>query len=250
MYQDYVGYPSVRYNRAMDPATRVLIQNYQPKQDVIDLVENTKIVILCGVTGAGKNTVLDQLLEKDGFEKIITSTTRAPRENDGIMEQHGRDYYFFTHEQALENISNQEYFEVAVVHEKINGVTADEIRRHHDKHSIAVAQVDYQGVDYYKKYSPSTIAIFLIPPSYDVWMNRLKQRYDTDEDFQAAWPPRRESAIKEFEWALGPADCRILINDDLEVTVEKSRKIIEGDHASTGGRLQAQEILNRLKVDA
>lgn len=234
----------------MDLTTRALIQNYQPKQDVIDLVENTRIVIFCGVTGAGKNTVLDQFLKRDGFERIITSTTRAPRENDGIMEQHGRDYYFFTYEQALENIKNQEYFEVAVVHEKINGVTADEIRRHHDKHSIAIAQVDYQGVDYYKKYSPSTTAIFLIPPSYDVWMNRLKQRYDTPEDFQAAWPPRRASAIKEFEWALGPADCRILINDDLGLTVEQAGKMIDGDTSTTGGRVQAQEILDRLRADA
>ena len=233
----------------MDSTTCALIQNYQPKQDVIDLVENTKIVIFCGVTGAGKNTVLDQFLRSDGFEMIITSTTRAPRENNGVMEQNGRDYYFFSHEQALENIRNQEYFEVAIVHEIIYGVTAEEIRRHHDKHSIAVAQVDYKGVDYFKKYSPSTIGIFLIPPSYDVWMNRLKQRYDTEEEFQLAWPPRRASAIKEFEWALGPTDCRILINDDLDITVEQARKIIEGDTTSTGGRLQAQEILDQLKAD-
>ena len=80
-------------------------------------------------------------------------------------------------------------------------------------------------------------------------MNRLKQRYDTDEEFQVAWPPRRASAIKEFEWALGPADCRILINDDLSITVDQAGKIIDGDTTSTGGRLQAQEILDHLRAE-
>lgn len=233
----------------MDIATRNLIQGYKPSQEVIDLVESTKIVLLCGITGAGKNTVLDRLLERDNYEKIITSTTREPRENDGVMEQHGIDYYFFSTEQALENIKNKVYFEVAPVHEKINGVTADEIRRHHVKQSVAVTHVDYQGVDYFKKYSPSTIAIFLIPPSYEVWMERLMKRYDTESDFREAWPPRRNSAIKELEWALHHNDLRIIINDDLDMTVKRVEAIIHGEKASTGGRDQAQEILDRLKAE-
>ena len=234
----------------MDTTTREHIKNYQPSQDVIDLVESTKIVLLCGVTGAGKNTVLDKLLEKDNFEKIITSTTRAPRENDGVMEQEGVDYYFFSTEQALENIENHVYFEVAPVHEKINGVTADEIRRHHVRQSVAITHVDYQGVDYFKKYSPSTIAIFLIPPSYEVWMERLMKRYDSEDDFRLAWPPRRASAIKELEWALAHPDLRIIINDELDTTVQQAEAIIHGDEILTGGRAQAQEILSRLQADA
>ena len=233
----------------MDDKIIELISNYKPSDEVAELVENTNIVLLCGITGAGKDTVKNKLLERESYEKIVTSTTRAPRENDGVMEQDGREYHFFTTEQAIDNVRNQRYFEVAVVHGRINGVTADEIRRHHDADSIAIGDVDYQGIDYFKKYAPSTLAIFLIPPSFETWMDRLKKRYDTEEDFAEAWPERRKSAVRELEWVLEKGHCHILVNDDLEKAVEQTGALIHGEITSAGGRPQAEAILADLKAN-
>ncbi len=227
-----------------------LIQNYAPSADAVELLERAHIVLFCGITGAGKDRVQDELSKTDRFARIITSTTRTPRENDGVMEQDGREYYFFTRDQALRKIANEEYFEVALVHGQINGATVQEIQRIHDAGKTAIGDVDYQGVQYYKKHSPSTLAIFLIPPSFEVWMERLKRRYDTDTDFLAAWPKRRESAIRELEWALSTDLCRIVMNDDLVETVRSVTQIIDGDTTSTGGRPQAEAILERLRDSA
>ncbi len=224
-----------------------LIKNYTPSREAIDLLKQAHVVLFCGITGAGKDRVQDELVKRGGFRRIITSTTRAPRENDGVMEQDGREYYFFTRDQAMSMIENQAYFEVALVHGEINGATVKEIKRIHDEGHIALGDVDYQGIEYYKKYSPDTTAIFLIPPSFETWMERLKKRYDTEEDFVAAWPKRRASAIKELEWALGTKLVRIVINDDLEKCVQTVAHIIDGDTSSTGGRGRAEDILDRLK---
>lgn len=232
----------------MNEEIKQRIQHYQPSEEVVALVQATQIVLLCGITGAGKNAIQDELLKGDGFERIITSTTRAPRENDGIMEQNGREYYFFTMDEAVQNIENKAYFEVAVVHEQINGVTADEIKRHHDGSTIAVGNVNYNGIEYFKKYTQSVTAIFLVPPSYEVWMERVRSRYDTPEDFEAAWPARHRSAIQELEWVLSSDLCRIVVNGELDETVRNVKSIIDGSTASTGGRAQAQAILDQLKA--
>ncbi|MGB3023551.1 MAG: hypothetical protein WBB39_01965 [Candidatus Saccharimonadales bacterium] len=232
----------------MQSSEEFLIQNYLPSREAVYLLERAHVVLFCGITGAGKDRVQDELSKTERFARIITSTTRAPRENDGIMEQDGREYYFFTRDQALQKIANKEYFEVALVHGQINGATVQEIKRIHDAGKTAIGDVDYQGVQYYKKHSPSTLALFLVPPSFDIWMERLKRRYDTEADFVAAWPKRRESAIRELEWALSTDLCRIVINDDLAETIRVVTQIIDGDTTSTGGRAQAQTILNHLKA--
>lgn len=232
----------------MNEEIKQRIQHYQPSDEVVALVQATQIMLLCGITGAGKNAIQDQLLKDKGFERIITSTTRAPRENDGVMEQNGREYYFFDVSEAIENIKNQTYFEVAVVHEQINGVTADEVKRHHDANTIAVGNVNYMGIEYFKKYAPLSLAIFLIPPSYEVWMERLQRRYDTPEDFEAAWPARRRSAIKELEWVLSSDVCQVIINDKLDETVRNVKNIIDGSAVDADGKKQAEAILNQLKT--
>ncbi|MFZ1812555.1 MAG: hypothetical protein WAU02_03500 [Candidatus Saccharimonadales bacterium] len=224
-----------------------LTKDYVPSPEAILLLARARIVLFCGITGAGKDRIQDELAKLDRFERIVTSTTRAPRENDGVMEQHGREYYFFTREEAADMIARKQYFEVAPVHGEINGATVQEIHRIHDAGHTAIGDVNYQGVEYYKRHVPDTLALFLIPPSFEVWMERLKKRYDTDADFEAAWPKRRESAIHELEWALSTDLCRIVVNDDLAECVQTVLRIIDGDTSSTGGRTQAQAILDRLK---
>lgn len=203
------------------------IQNYSPSSDAINLLERARVVLFCGITGAGKDRIQSELNSDQRFERIVTSTTRAPRENDGVMEQNGREYYFLSRQEAEDKIDNKEYFEVALVHGEINGVTIDEVRRIHEAEQVAIGDVDYQGVEYFKKYSPSTRAIFLIPPSYEVWLERLKKRYDSDEDFESAWPKRRDSAIRELEWLLATDLCTVVINDELKECVDTVVCLIE-----------------------
>ena len=54
------------------------------------------IMILVGPSGAGKTTIASKLLTKNyGLKKVITCTSRAPRDN----EVDGVDYYFKTKEE-------------------------------------------------------------------------------------------------------------------------------------------------------
>lgn len=201
------------------------IKNYTPSQEEVGLLGSTEVVLLVGITGAGKDTVLREMLKSGAFHNLITTVTRAPRYNNGVLEQDGVDYHFISEERAIELLEAGEYVEASLVHGRVYGVTADEIRRAHDDGKTAIADVDVQGVAKYKKVSENVTAIFLVPPDYAEWRRRVRHRYPTEEEFLADWPNRRQSAVAELERALSTPYYHFVINDDLSETVRACTQI-------------------------
>ncbi|PID32501.1 hypothetical protein CR970_00300 [Candidatus Saccharibacteria bacterium] len=221
-----------------------IVKGYHPNEKLIDLIGQIDVVLLCGITGAGKDTILKRILAKDAnITRIVTSTTRPPRDNDGVMERDGVDYYFFSKQQAAEKIAKGEYFEVANVHNNINGVTADEIRRIHNANKIALADIDYQGVEYFYSYHPGVKAIFVVPPSYEVWRERMERRHDDKKTSLSELPVRKASALRELEWALGADFCHFVVNDDLDTAIERVYRIINNQ---SGHEEAARQIVKQL----
>ena len=56
-----------------------------------------KLVVISGFSGAGKGTIVKQLIERYGYSLSVSATTRAPREG----EVDGKDYYFKTTDEFL-----------------------------------------------------------------------------------------------------------------------------------------------------
>lgn len=206
--------------------TADLFDTYQPNQEGVKLLKNTDVVLLVGITGAGKNTILDRLLETGHFYDMVTSVTRKPRMNNGVLEQHGVDYYFLSHDEAMKKVDAGEYVEVSTVHKRIYGVTVDEVRKAHDTKKTAIADVTVLGVDKYKKISDSVIAIFVLPPSFKEWQRRVRLRFDSEKAFLEDWPNRRESAIMELQKALSAPYYHFVINENINDAVAACRKII------------------------
>jgi guanylate kinase len=201
------------------------IKNYKPNQAGAELLGATEVVLLVGITGAGKDTVLREMLKSGTFHNLITTVTRPPRYNNGVLEQDGVEYHFINDEAAVKLLEAGEYVEASLVHGRIYGVTAEEIRRAHDKNMVALADVDVQGVAKYKKVSDNVTAIFLVPPSYAEWRRRVRNRYPTEEEFLEDWPNRRRSAVVELERALATPYYHFVINDELSETVHACMQI-------------------------
>lgn len=235
----------------MNQDIQTLLANYHPSQHAVEILNQQQLIIFAGVTGSGKNTIMNELLKTGKYHDIVTSTTRAPRENNGVMEQDGIDYHFLTTEQAVAKLQAGEYVEVAAVHERINGVLVSELERAYEAGKTPIIDVDVQGVRTFKSLSQNVVAIFVVPPSYDEWIARMRRRYDTEEEFQAAWPVRRESAIVELETALSESYYHFIVNEDLAQAVHSAEKIIQkGDVSSQvdkSYRIWVQNILDDLK---
>lgn len=238
----------MRYTGHMDEQIQQLIEDYKPNAEGIDLMRRTQVVLLVGITGAGKNTILAELLKTDRFHDMVTTVTREPRMNNGVMERDGVDYHFLTTEQAVEKIKAGAYVEVSPVHQRIYGVQVDEIKKAAEAGKTAIADITVLGVEKYKRISHDVIAIFILPPSFEQWQERMRRRFDSEEEFLADWPARRESAIMELKKALHAPYYHFVINEDLDTAVKACLKIIDnGDkfhRKDDEKRLLARDLLD------
>jgi guanylate kinase len=202
---------------------------YSPSPQALEPIKTAPLVFLVGITGAGKNATLNRLMEQypDTYHIIVSHTTRAPRENHGIMEQDGREYHFVTPEIMEQMLDNNEFIEAAPIHAHFSGSSIQEIKNAMTEGKIAINDIDIQGVDDYIGLGLNTKSIFMLPPNYDIWYERFITRYGGKVHHHDL-VVRLQSAVKEIEHALKSDHFYIVINDDLEKTVELVNDIAHG----------------------
>lgn len=228
-----------------------LITNYTPSRAAAQLVQDARVVLLVGISGAGKDTIKKQLLQQGGFHDIVSHTTRAPRYNNGVLEMPDVDYHFISTSTAVEMLRSQQFIEAKFVHGTVYGTSMAELETAYKAGEIAITDIDVQGVDEYKQISSGVVAIFILPPTFTEWRHRLRQRYATEEEFTAEWPKRRDSAVKELRHALELPYYHFVINDELAVAVEATGKIARKPDIYTRkddeARLAARDLLESIE---
>ncbi|EDP74126.1 guanylate kinase [Hydrogenivirga sp. 128-5-R1-1] len=176
-----------------------------------------ELFILSAPAGGGKTTITNLLLKEiPNLTRVITCTTRNPREG----EVNGKDYIFLSKEEFEQGIKEGKFLEYAVVHGNYYGTPKEEVEKLLNEGKDVILVIDVQGMRQIKgKIRPLT-TIFLIPPSIEELVNRMKKRGDSPEEIQK----RLETAKKEFP-AWKEYDY-IVINDILEDAKEKIKTII------------------------
>ena len=229
-----------------------LITAYLPSDRATELVRSTNITLLVGISGAGKDTIKKELLKKHDFRDIVSHTTRAPRVNNGVQEQSDIDYHFIDGHAAKVMIENKEFIEAKFVHGTVYGTSVEELQKSYDEQKIAITDIDVQGVTEYKEMSQSVVAIFIIPPSYSIWRDRLAQRYESIEAFEAEWIKRRNSAVSELTHALEVPYYHFIINDDLGRAVAVAEEISHRPdiflRKDDEARLRARDLLTAIQT--
>ncbi len=204
------------------------VLHYKPSRRALDAIRQAPIVLTCGITGAGKNAVLDRLLEQhpDLYHFIVSHVTRAKRDYE-VEDVH----YHFVDFETMENmVDDKAFIEVDIVHaDDVYGTSIGEIERIESANQIAATDVTIMGVDNYMALDLNVKAIFLLPPSYEVWKKRLLARHKTAGEFSAKdFRNRLRSALKEIKHALETDYFYIVINDDLDHTTKVVHKIATG----------------------
>jgi guanylate kinase len=108
------------------------------------------LLVLAGPAGSGKTTLCERMVaEVPGFERIVTTTTRAPRPG----EVNGVHYHFFTPEQFDAKVAAGEFLEWAWVHKTGNryGTLASSVLDPLAAGRSLIINVDVQGVESFRK---------------------------------------------------------------------------------------------------
>jgi guanylate kinase len=176
-----------------------------------------KIVIISGPSGSGKTTVC-KLLEKDPhIKKSVSVTTRPPRPN----EKTGESYYFVSTAKFEDMIRKGELAEYASYCGNYYGTPLNALKQALAQEIFYLLEIEVQGALKITEEFPDTISIFLLPPDKKTLNQRLLQR-NTNEEQDIAL--RMKVADKELEYK--DKYTYTIINDDLDVTINTIRKIL------------------------
>ena len=131
------------------------------------------LLVLSGLSGAGKDTVLTRL-KQSGFPpvRIITVTTRARRSR----ERDGEHYHFISDAEFQAMKVAGELLESANVYGNWYGVPREPVKKALDSGRDVIVKVDVQGAMTIRKIVPGAVFIFLAPPSMEELVARLQQR--------------------------------------------------------------------------
>lgn len=225
-----------------------VLADYHMSDEAKRLLISAPLVILTGITSAGRNTMMRKLVEEANYHYVVSDTTRPPRENDGVMEQNGVEYWFRSEEEILADLQAGKFVEAAVIHaQQVSGISLRELLVARQRNQIAINEIEVQGVDNILRQAPgSLIPIFVLPPSYDIWMQRWAKRGQMSD---AERRNRMESARKELRTALEKKYYHFLVNDNLDKAVAGVQKIVAGEidpRHETEGEAVARAILLEL----
>lgn len=235
----------------MTDSLKAKLKNYKMPARAQQLIESTPIVFMVGVSAAGKDTVRTKLLLTGKYHHIISHTTRLPRANHGVMELDGKDYHFIDFDRAERMLDNSEFVEAKVFSGNIYGTSVAEIKKAHDGGKIAITDIEVQGVAEYRRLSKRPIPIFLLPPDFETWQQRLKDRYFGGQPDSDDMEKRLHTAKIELKEALDKPYFEYVVNKDLETTVKIVDEIAHGyfsDKKNAEARQVAQDLLARLEA--
>src|SRR5215472_15321518 len=180
------------------------------------------LFVVAAPSGGGKTSLTRALLEREPAIMLSVSyTTRPPRpgETDGV------DYHFVSPERFEELKAGGEFLEHAQVHGNWYATSATWLKRQIEAGQDVLLEIDWQGAVQVRKLIPSSVHIFILPPSLASLEERLVRRGQDDKDTIA----RRLNAAREEMRHCGEFDY-VIINqefasalDDLSAIVRASR---------------------------
>lgn len=228
----------------MDSNLTQQLANYKVPPEAVELIRSTHIVFLVGITAAGKDTIIGELLKSGDYHYIVSHTTRKPRHNHGVLEQDGIDYHFITIDEASRMLANNEFIEAKFFSGNIYGTSIAEIQTAKDKAEIAISEIEVQGIAEYRSVSDTVLPIFLLPPNFKTWQERLAKRYDGKVDPEDL-RKRMETARIELQEALDKDYYEFVVNEDLGKAIHIVNEIAHGNLSSAKNE-QAKAIAREL----
>lgn len=176
------------------------------------------LIIISGTTCAGKGTVIKKLLESHNDIVLSTSyTSRKMREH----ETDGVEYYFITREQFEEKIANGDFLEYNEYAGNYYGTPRKEVVEKLDTGKDVILEIEVNGAKSMKEKYPETVLIFIMAPSMEEVLRRIKMRGAENNDQIMA---RFKTAYNEINQV--PNYNYVVVNDDLEDAVNKVESIL------------------------
>lgn len=175
------------------------------------------LTVVSGFSGAGKGTVMKELVKKPDYKLSISATTRLPREG----EVDGREYFFLTREKFESMIEVGQFIEHAEYVGNYYGTPKKYVEEQLEAGYNVILEIEIQGALHVKEVFPDALLLFIVPPSAKILKERLINRGTEDN---ATVNKRMNRAVEEAQY-MEQYDY-LVVNDKLDDCVEAVHHII------------------------
>jgi guanylate kinase len=191
--------------------------------------KNGILFVISGPSGVGKGTITKALFEKISNAFLSVSvTTRMPRNG----EIQGDNYFFVNIHEFEQMVNDGEFLEWARVYQNCYGTPKKFVMENLARKRDIILEIDIQGALQVKSNMPQGVFIFIAPPSVGELAKRIKLRgKDSEESIQT-----RLSAVNQELEHMKFYDY-VVVNEDLELAVEKVKAIIIAERCRYGNIL-------------
>ena len=191
------------------------------------------VFIISAPSGSGKSTLTNELLKLvPNLEFSISYTTRQRRGS----EQNGKHYHFVSMDEFNRMIAAGEFLEYANVYGNHYGTAREFLRQAERSGHDLLLDIDVQGAAQIKGNLTDAISIFVLPPDRQTLEWRLRNRHEDPEDVIQR---RLLTATREIE-EYDKYDY-VLINDQLEKSIERLEAIVRSERLSRQERTLSEE---------
>jgi guanylate kinase len=193
------------------------------------------LFIVSAPSGAGKTTLVEQLVERVPRLRMSRSyTSRGARagEIDGV------DYNFITRERFEAMAAGNEFLEWADVFGNLYGTRAADTERLLAAGDDVVLVIDVQGARQVRGRGLETITIFVMPPSAVELGRRLRRRSkDSEAAIQRRLAVARDEVVSFCDYDY------VVVNDQVEAAADRLQAIVVAERSRLDRmRRQAEEI--------
>lgn len=182
-----------------------------------------RLFVVSAPSGAGKTTVVERLIAcTPGLRRSRSYTSRRarPGEADGV------DYHFVSRDRFEAMIAGGQFLEWAEYAGNLYGTATVDTERELETGVDLVLVIEVQGARQVRQRRPSSVLVFLLPPSADALEARLRTRgEDSEEQVQ-----RRLQVAREELRAVAGYDY-VVVNDEIGPCVDRLRGIVTAERA-------------------
>lgn len=180
------------------------------------------LVVVSGFSGAGKGTIMKSLMAKyDNYALSVSATTRNPRPG----EEDGREYFFRTREEFEKMIDQDQLIEYAQYVGNYYGTPKAYVEEQLSQGRDVILEIEIQGARKIKKKFPDAVLVFVTAPSMEELKERLVGRGTETQTVirqRLARASQEAEGVEEYDY--------LLVNDELDLAVDRLHNIIQSEH--------------------
>lgn len=172
------------------------------------------LVIISGPSGVGKTTITRAVERTIPGAVFSVSMTTRPKTSSDVE---GVDYHFVSDEVFDRMIAADDFLEHVNLFGKKYGTPRKWVEEQLARGRLVILEIDVVGAKKVKDQIPSAFAIFVLPPSEQVLLERLRNRRREPEDIiQRRFAEARREIEQARAWGIYD---KMIINDKLEHSI-------------------------------